>query len=283
MSEPRPFHRLFALSWEDFFRGTAVQVESEMDLSLKKQLVDVVIIRGIAAPLPRPLPDGFDVLAPHNLVTFKSHQETLDGWALCELIGHYVNYRKQTSPSMQDLLPEDDFQLFAVCARFPRDLFQQVKPTLVREGVYDVWWGTQRIRIVVVPQLPQEDQNAMLLLFSAREELLCYGREHYRPHSTDTSTVLYQLFRRYIKEKTMSQQLQEFVRETIDEILESLPAEERLKGLPAEELRKHLPLDERLKGLSAEEMLRVFRGLDPETREMLWRDFKENGNESKSK
>jgi hypothetical protein len=44
--------------------------------------------------------------------------------------------------------------------------------------------------IVVVHQLPLEEHNAMLHLFSAREALLCYGREHYRPHSPETSTLL---------------------------------------------------------------------------------------------
>src|SRR5205807_10230978 len=117
-----------------------------------------------------------------------------------------------------------------------------------------------------------------LLLFSAREELLRYGREHYRPHSTETSTLLYQLFRVYSEDPSMSQKLQEFVRETLDELLKSLPAEERLKGLPAEELRKHLPPEERLKGLSAEEVLRA---LDPATREALARQLKANGNGSK--
>lgn len=27
MSEPRPLHRLFALSWIDFFEGTSVEVD----------------------------------------------------------------------------------------------------------------------------------------------------------------------------------------------------------------------------------------------------------------
>ena len=114
MSEPRPLHRLFELSWIDFFQGTALDVEKEMDLSLKQQFVDLVLIRKGPGPIPRPLPDGFEDLAAHNLLTFKSHQEALDGWALCELVGHFVNYRKQASPSLNDLLPEDEFRLFAV-------------------------------------------------------------------------------------------------------------------------------------------------------------------------
>jgi len=81
-------HRLFGLSWIDFFQGTTVTVETEIDLSLKQQFLDVVLIRKGPEPIPRRLPDGFEALAAHNLVTFKSHQEALDGWALCELVGH---------------------------------------------------------------------------------------------------------------------------------------------------------------------------------------------------
>src|SRR4051812_8103133 len=109
MSDPQPWHRLFGLSWADFFQGTTVEVMTEVDLSLKQQFLDLVLIRRGPGPIPRRLPDGFEELAAHNLVSFKSHQEALDGWALCELVGHYVNYRKQSSPSLHALLPEADY------------------------------------------------------------------------------------------------------------------------------------------------------------------------------
>src|SRR5262249_14420359 len=154
-----------------------------LDLSLKQQFLDRVLIRKGTGPVPRRLPDGFEDLAAHNLVSFKSHQEALDGWALCEFVGHYVNYRKQISPSLHDLLAECDLRLFAVCARWPHNLAQQVALTNVQEGVYEVRLVTMPARIIVVHQLPLEEHNAMLHLFSAREALLRYGREHYRPHS----------------------------------------------------------------------------------------------------
>ena len=82
MREQRPLHRLFGLSWIDFFRGTTIDVETERDLSLKQQFLDLVLIRKGPEPIPRPLPDGFEDLAAHNLVTFKSHQEAaFDWWA----------------------------------------------------------------------------------------------------------------------------------------------------------------------------------------------------------
>ena len=99
----------------------------------------------------------------------------------------------------------------------------------------------------------------MLHLFSAREELLRYGQEHYRPHSQETSSLLYKLFQAYSEEPDMSDKLKEYVRQSIDELLRSLPPEE---------LRKRLSPEERLEGLSAEEVLKA---LPPETREALAR------------
>src|SRR5262249_7239524 len=175
------------------------------------------------------------------LVTFKSHQEALDGWALWELVGHFVNYRKQASPSRDDLLPESEFRLFAVCARYPNNLAQQVGLAPLRAGVYEVNGLGLRVRLIVVAQLPLQEHNAMLHLFSAREELLRYGRDHYRPHSKETSTLLYELFKEYSEEPDMPDKLKEYVRESLDKLLASLPAEERVKGLTAEELARALP------------------------------------------
>ena len=87
MDAQRPWHQLFGLSRMDFFRGLPVTVEMEKDLSLKRQLLDLVIQRKEAATLSCRLPDGFEDLATHNLVTFKSFQETLDAWALTEFLG----------------------------------------------------------------------------------------------------------------------------------------------------------------------------------------------------
>src|SRR5205085_7872606 len=80
--EHRDWHRLFGLILTDFFTGSPFRVELEKDLSLKKQLLDVVILRREEGPFRERLPDGLEDLAAHNLITFKSYQEALDDWAL---------------------------------------------------------------------------------------------------------------------------------------------------------------------------------------------------------
>src|SRR6516225_520561 len=114
----RDWHRLFGLLLTDFFSGSPFVVEVERDLSVQQQFLDVVIVRRGRGRFVGRLPDGLDELAGRNLITFKSHHEALDGWAMKELVGHYVAYRKFVSPSRSELLPEDYFRLYGVCARF---------------------------------------------------------------------------------------------------------------------------------------------------------------------
>src|SRR5207244_13417786 len=116
------WHRLFGMALRDFFSGSPFTVDTEKDLSIQKQLLDVVIVRRGKQRFTERLPDGLDDLAAHNLITFKSHHEALDDWAMKELVGHYVAYRKLVSPSPSDLMSEDQFRLYAVCAWFPRSL-----------------------------------------------------------------------------------------------------------------------------------------------------------------
>ncbi len=47
------WHRLFGLLLSDFFAGSPFVVELEKDLSLKKQLLDVVILRKVQGSFGR--------------------------------------------------------------------------------------------------------------------------------------------------------------------------------------------------------------------------------------
>src|SRR5580698_2348050 len=158
----RDWHRLFGLLLTDFFTGSPFTVEVERDLSEQQQFLDVVILRRGRGRFTGRLPDGLDGLVEHNLITFKSHRETLDGWAMKELIGHYVAYRKLVSAKPSELLPEEAFRLYAVCARFPQNLSGQVPWQEQQAGVYNCRWGTDEIRVIAAGNLPREPHNAPL-------------------------------------------------------------------------------------------------------------------------
>jgi hypothetical protein len=280
-----PWHRLFGLTLTDLFFNSAYEVELEKDLSLKQQLLDVVIIEKKAGPPPTVLPDGLENLAAHNLLTYKSHQESLDGWTIEELCGHYVNYRKQISPSFDKLPPAEDFRLFAVSTRHPEKLADQVEFIPAAPGIFDVPWGIRTIRVIVLSRIRQSEANAPWLMFSAESEKVKFGAASYRWNSP-VSGIINKLFKKYQKEgmAIMPYTIEDYQREVKEEIFESLTdedldillkhlkvealvrklkPEDRLKGLKAEERVKGLKAEERVKGLKAEERL---EGLKTEER-----------------
>jgi hypothetical protein len=102
---------------------------------VQQQFLDVVIVRRSRGRFAGPLPDGLQGLRPHKLVTFKSHHEALDAFAMKELTGADVAYRKLVSPSSSERLPDAQFALYAVVARFPHDLSGQVPWQQIQPGV----------------------------------------------------------------------------------------------------------------------------------------------------
>src|SRR5947209_4200524 len=258
----RDWHRLFGLLLTDFFSGSPFVVEVERDLSVQQQLLDVVIVRRGRGRFAGRLPDGLEGLRPHNLMTFKSRHEALDRFAMKELVGADVAYRKLVSPSPSRLLPEDQFGLYAVAARFPHNLSGQVPWQTVQQGVYDCRWGTDTIRVVVVGELPQEAHNAPLHLFSAAPDLVQFGGRAYQRRSEQTSRLLGQLFEMLREEGfAMSFTMEDFNREYIKEHFPQLTPQEQREALErlSPEHRQEV-----LRSLPAEERREVLRSLPPE-------------------
>jgi hypothetical protein len=87
----------------------------------------------------------------------------------------------------------------------------------------------------------------------------------------------------HLEAKLMPDVLEQFAKETIEELLKEMPPEERLKGLPAEERLKGLPAEERLKGLPAEERVKglsadeILAALSPEMWKALGQRLQEIG------
>jgi hypothetical protein len=266
----RDWHRLFGLLLTDFFTGSPFAVEVERDLSVQQQFLDVAIVRRGRGKFAGRLPDGLGGLRPHNLVSFKSRHEALDGWAMKELVGADVAYRKLVSPSPSGLPPDDQFGLYAVAARFPHNLSGQVPWQKVQDGVYDCRWALDTVRVLVAGELPRQPHNAPLHLFSASPDLVAFGSGAYQRRSQQTSRLLGQLFeklrgegfavsftmedfnRQYIKEhfaqltpEEQREALQALPPEKQQEVLQALPPERRVAGLPPEV---------RLAGLSAEQI-----------------------------
>ena len=259
------WHRLFGLTLTDYFSNTGYEVEVEKDLALKRQLLDVLVIRGQEQPLPDPC-DGLEQLRSHNLITYKSEHESLDEWALEELLGHYVNYRKAAAPEA----PSSAFGLFAVTTRYPRELFRRYQKSRIKccSGVYQLPILSHNITVIVLKRVAPQPHNALWELFSFDAERISRGVQNYQWREHDHITLLNNLHALYQKEQiamsyTFEDYRKEYYHDMAQEILASLSPEEVLKKFPPEKLFKGLSPEERLRGLPPEERL---KGLPPEER-----------------
>ena len=238
------WHRLFGLFLIDFFTNSPYTVELEKDLSIRQQWLDVVVLRKMPGVLRRRLPDGLDGLADHNLLTYKSLHEPLDDWALKELVGHYVNYRKQVGLSMNDLMPESQFKLYAVSTRFPNKLAEQVALQPISPGVYDIVWGTDTIRLIVLSKIPDGEHNAIWRLFSAKSEVVLQALGQYQINQPEISTIVYDLFEIYQQEKSdMSYTIQDYQKDYVRDHLNLLSLDDVLKRYSADDVLAHLSPD----------------------------------------
>ena len=261
------WHRLFGLLLMDYFSSRGFRVELEKDLSLKRQYLDVVIVeREDGEPDLSGICDGFDNLCGHNLLTYKSKRQTLNLWAVEELIGHYVNYRKAIGNSGAISV---EIQLYAVSTRYPSKLFSGVSAEEIREGVWECRVLSRNIRILVLSRLPLEQRNAILAFFTFDRGKVKFALENYRWQMDDGSTVINQLLERYAQEGidmpyTMEQFRKEYVKAHLgdldpEEVLSRFSLEDRLKGLGTEDRLKGLGAEDRLKGLGAEDRLKGLR------------------------
>jgi len=251
------WHRLFGITLTDFFTGTAYKVELEKDLSLKQQLLDVVIIEEQQGPKLEDIPDGLENLGKHNLITYKSHQQSLDAWSLDELTGHYVNYRKMISPSYGKLVDSQDFRLYGISARYPENLSQYSMLNPLSPGVYEIRWGSQTVRIIVLSRVPKDRKNAIWNIFSAVPDTIKFGCSKYQ-WRTKVSSIINEMLTTYKIEGVvpMTYTIEDYQREYVLQYIDRIPADEILKRFSADDVLKRFSADERLKGISADERLK---------------------------
>ncbi len=148
-----PWHRVFGMALTQYFAGTGWKVDVEVDLSVQQQRLDLVVLRGGSVSAPVVWPDGFGSPAEHNLLTFKALKDPLNVFALKELAAHGVNYHKLVSPNLDHLLPEEYFRLIAISMQYPRGLAQRVTLRPCGPGAYDVQWGAETIRVLVLREM----------------------------------------------------------------------------------------------------------------------------------
>ena len=278
----------------------------EKDLSMWQKFLDILLVREDQHSNwhPQHSPDGFapNDLRAHNLISFKSFQESFNSNAAEHLVACISDYRywvqaekRPHSGTEPELLPNDQLQTITVTAQYPRKLADELGAnqwqSTSSDGVYEMKWGTRPIRVIVCRRVEIATRNALWLLFSGDEERVAFAMQHFGLNNQEMSTILTDISETYqLQGLNMPYTIEDYKRECIEkalesiktlpadeqeDVLEQLPADLRLRGLDAKDRLEGLDAQDRLEGLDAKDRLEgldakdLFEGLSTEELEEL--------------
>lgn len=190
MSERIQWHRLAGLVLTPLFKQLGCETQLEVDVSLQKQLVDIIVVRKEKdvvdySSLPPIYWQAFDDLNAHNLMTFKSYSESFNAEALEELYGHLTNYRKVNE------VASGQINLYAIVHHYPRDFFRPFEgseflKTVKDKEIFDFDLGVlKRVRFIIT----RETDNPVLALFSGDYQKVFDSYNHIKEHTTLLSAI----------------------------------------------------------------------------------------------
>src|SRR2546421_13121716 len=80
---------------------------------------------------------------------------------------------------------------------FPRQLASRIALQPQNPGVYDVQWGTDTIRILVLREMPEAEQNLVWNLFSGDRDRIAAALQRLQPRLQPWSSILNDLLASY--------------------------------------------------------------------------------------
>jgi len=107
----------------------------------------------------------------------------------------------------------------------------------IKSGVYEVAFGNQLIRVIVLSRIPLMSKNAVLQLFSGKATGFEFGQENYQWRYPPAIATLNSLFQLYLSEGVqMKPDYEAFLQQCVQETLKFYPLKERLKGVHPKEV-----------------------------------------------
>jgi len=197
--EKTNWHRLWGLMVAPLFERLGCEVTVELDLSVKVQRLDMVVVtKQEPISFDDVNPDyyqGFEDLNQHNLISFKSFNESFNMAAMEEFYGHFTNYKK-----MRNLEDQSCINLYAVTHHFPEKLCGRYRNTellecIAENRIYDLKILTP-VRFIITNSF----DHPILGLFSNKPEQIIKSRERLKTDGwllENVSSYLNELYNYY--------------------------------------------------------------------------------------
>jgi hypothetical protein len=107
-----------------------------------------------------------------------------------------------------------------------------------------VQWGTDVIRVLVLREMPEAEQNLVWNLFSGDQQRIATAFERIQPRLPSWSSLLNELLDYYgLEGIAMPYTMEDFERDAAQEVLAKMTPEQLLAGLSPEQVLAGIPLE----------------------------------------
>jgi hypothetical protein len=256
------------------------QLIAEFLLARQSQRVDIVVIRKVdvlQGPVKK-LHSIFDYLRAHTLIEHKGPTDDLAAEDLLTLLGYafqYMRIAKVTDPA--------ELCLMVICDRIPPAFIRQVEKCsgeLVEQadGLWQGKIGRFVLHGVETRDVYRQNRSERLLYAFSRAYLShAAALLPMDPEEQEVYTWLHQQVEQFRRERGVMalkdfEALDKSFQQIVEEYMQKLPLEQRLRGLPHDQIASVLSPEERLRGLPHDQIASVLspeerlRGLPPEER-----------------
>ena len=246
------WHRIFGITLTDYFLDTPFEVELERDFSVRKQILDVAIIRKDGGTFEGEPADGLEDLSDFNLMTYKSGHEAMNADAIDELPTYFTGLRKMLAPKVR----RDNTRLLAVSTRYPKALNAAIPLQEDKPGIYLVPWGDRSVKIIVPKETDKIPRNAIWHMHGWEQASVDFGLQNYQWKSEGYSSIIKLLDKAYREEGLRMYTMEDFQKDAAEVILGDMTPEDYVKASSPENVAA-IPLEKLAKRLSEKEFLEL--------------------------
>ena len=261
---PTPWDAFYKQVLQEFFQKHKVAITTEVEVGRLPKTIDIAVICSQEEAQRLALASPFTFFTKHNLLEFKSSSDPLTSTEYKRIMARAYLYMAE--------MGLDDLSLLTVCAVTSGKPIKVLKkmPKLVKfSNLSDALYKSDKFPfyVVVIAELPIEERNYPLLLFSKGKKRKAFLKELVRKGATEYLRLAYELYPQDVTEVFSMSKDFPALEENIRFIIKDLGADRLLGEMHPEEIAQAIPDEQK------EALLRVlFQKLGVKKVESILRD-----------
>jgi hypothetical protein len=262
-----PWHKTFEYILEELLPQEIFDIISEIEVGRLPLRIDFLVVKKIKEE-KADLPEFFDFFNDYNytVIEYKSPDDYFNFDDYLKLKAYSILYKIKSKVKEFDTIIR-----LGVFNNTSSDFFTLMAQhgyvtNLKAEGLYYVAHSPENSYLINIEDIEKKDKALLLNFLSKQQDKQQEAITQLHQHNLESlkNYIFNVVLRRYpMRHSEQDKKWMERAERTLEQYIQSLPLEVKLRGVKPEEVLKQIKPEDRLKGLEPEDRL---KGLEPEDR-----------------